>query len=381
MGHVSKLRNTSALSVSYYYTERTFFFSPPIFSVITGHPPSIARSQQLARLHVSNTTIWISQALALTGVTVFTQRLLSQGCESHRQLLPPGSSPSLTPCWSSSSQPQQPCFFVDLFSPLLPQSQTWPDPDRLIYINAVPCKPFRSNFAVAGSPSPGEHEDAANRPTDSKWCHWAHTAPQFKDFDLHQNPLQPQSRHLLFSPTLFHHTAWTYCQSETPSFPVYLCCGVLLWASRLLGLCQLAHKLFWWCRWLCLSAEGDDRTHNLCGLHGEYDQGDLNQMYIWNYIHFFKIVKWLLLMSAFYSHSIVIYKKSQMSRGTPIWLLAVLYHLYFILFITMMSKFQRYETFLKHENHTHFDLGINNLMNLKMLILPVWVCQRSRRCR
>lgn len=117
MGHVSKLRNTSALSVSYYYTERTFFFSP-IFSVITGHPPSIARSQQLARLHVSNTTIWISQAPALTGVTVFTQRLLSQGCESHRQLLPPGSSPSFTPCWSSSSQPQQPCFFLLTYFPL-----------------------------------------------------------------------------------------------------------------------------------------------------------------------------------------------------------------------------------------------------------------------
>lgn len=50
----------------------------------------------------------------LTGVTVFTQRLLGQGCESHRQLLPPGFSLSFTACWSSSSRPQQPCFLVDL---------------------------------------------------------------------------------------------------------------------------------------------------------------------------------------------------------------------------------------------------------------------------
>lgn len=58
MGHVSELRNTLALSVSYYYSEY-FFLS------FRNHrsSPSIVQSQQLARLHVSIPTIWISQAL------------------------------------------------------------------------------------------------------------------------------------------------------------------------------------------------------------------------------------------------------------------------------------------------------------------------------
>lgn len=63
----------------------------------------------------------------LTAVTVFTQRLLRQSCESHWPLLPPGFSLSFTGCWSSSSQPQQPCvlgcwLIKQVFSPLLPQS-------------------------------------------------------------------------------------------------------------------------------------------------------------------------------------------------------------------------------------------------------------------
>ena len=40
----------------------------------------------------------------------------------------------------------------------------------------------------------------------------------------------------------------------------------------------------------------------------------------------------------------------------------------------MMLKFQQYETSLKHKNHTHFDLIINNPTNLNVLISPVRVC-------
>lgn len=56
LSHVSGLRNTLAPSVRYYDPERNFF--PRLFRNHT-----IAQSQQLARLCVSELTIWISQAL------------------------------------------------------------------------------------------------------------------------------------------------------------------------------------------------------------------------------------------------------------------------------------------------------------------------------
>lgn len=76
----------------------------------------------------------------LTGVTVFTQRLLSQGWESHRQLLPPGFPLSFTACWSSSSQPQEPCFLVDSRMDIFSSPPSERDLTRcthLIYINAT----------------------------------------------------------------------------------------------------------------------------------------------------------------------------------------------------------------------------------------------------
>ncbi len=138
--------------------------------------PSIARSQQLARLHVSRPTIWISQALAWQEWQCLHRGSSARAVNLIGSYYHQVSLLSFTPCWSSSSQPQQPCFLVDLLNGyfLLAQSQSWPDPaTSSILMQSL--QPDRSNFAVAGFPSPEEHEDTANRPTDSKWCHWALT--------------------------------------------------------------------------------------------------------------------------------------------------------------------------------------------------------------
>lgn len=80
-------------------------FSPRLFRNHT-----IAQSQQLARLCVSEPTIWISQALPDRSDSVYT--LLGQGCEFHPHFffLFFFSPLSLTACCYSSRHPQQPSF-------------------------------------------------------------------------------------------------------------------------------------------------------------------------------------------------------------------------------------------------------------------------------
>lgn len=105
LSHVSGLRNTLAPSVSYYDPERNF--SPRLFRNHT-----IAQSQQLARLCVSEPTRWISQALPWQewqclhwGSSATTANLiLTFSSSSSFSPLP------LTARCSSSRQPQQPSF-------------------------------------------------------------------------------------------------------------------------------------------------------------------------------------------------------------------------------------------------------------------------------
>lgn len=74
---------------------------------------TIVQSQQLARLHVSNPTVCISQALAWQEWQCLHRGSSVRAVNFIRHLLPPGFSLSFTAHWSSSSRPQQPCFLVD----------------------------------------------------------------------------------------------------------------------------------------------------------------------------------------------------------------------------------------------------------------------------
>lgn len=120
---------------------------------------SIARPQPLARLHVSNHTIWISQAPVWQEWQCLHRGSLARavnliGSYYHQVSLCRSHPAGLHQVGHSSH------FFVDFFQkgifsspPLLTQSQTWPDPaTSSILMQSL--QPDRSNFAVAGFRSP-----------------------------------------------------------------------------------------------------------------------------------------------------------------------------------------------------------------------------------